>query len=255
MTQSSDKAITTAPTAKAITKKPSVGYVASTSSKSEQERNSLTSARSLFDKIVHVKVGPEAVLFEVHRGLLCYQSAYFHSCLNNNFKEAREGAVTLDDEDPETFKRFYAWLYTGKLLYDGETVEEVAHGELFHLYIFAEKRLAPRFQDAWMDAVISKDRNYANLPVSEDVQEVWDNVCGSSPMRKYLVDLYVRTGDLLDVLSEDKKIVLSKELLASIIRALYPYATLRIDQTGFRVDFWELRCQYHTHEDSSGECV
>lgn len=220
----------------------------------EELRSSLTSARSIYDSMVNVKVGPQAVQFEVHRGLLCYQSAYFNSCLNSTFKEAREKAVTLDDEDPKIFKRFFAWLYTGKLLYDEETVEKVPYGELLRSYIFAEKRLAPRFQNACIDAVILRDKVFQQLPNTEETQRVWDNVCDSSPMRRLLVDLLVLLGDMPKIIHEDSKIDFSADFLASIIRGLY---VLKGSGPLSRqdLDFWGKRCSYHTHEDGSSECV
>ena len=205
-------------------------------------------SRSLYDSLVFLEVGPEAVNFGVHKGLLCRESAYFRSCFNGTFMEAREGRVTLEDEDPEVFKRFNEWLYTGKVLYDDETYENVSFTPLLDLYVFAERRLMPRLQNACIDALISKNKESPHLPPGLAIQYVWDHTFVSSPMRRLLVDLHVRCGDMQGILASDEDIELhSKSFLAAIIVAYYD--AKRDGSIRVYFNFWKERSRYHTDED------
>lgn len=168
------------------------------------------------------------------------------------FREACAGTVTLDDEDPRTFKRFNAWLYTGKLLHDEETIENIAFGRLFELYVFAEKRLIPGLQNACIDAVIYKFLTI--LPCVAHTVKLWENTSDSSPMRKLVVDEFVSYGDVSsDYLGIDGTVdVLSKDFLASLACTSLK---ARVDSTlTYGWDFWTCRCQYHIHDDGSTAC-
>ncbi len=167
--------------------------------------------------------------------------------------EACAGTVTLDDEDPETFKRFNAWLYTGNLMYDEETMQMIEYGRLFELYVFAEKRLIPGLQNACIDAVIHKFLVGKAFPQIKHTVTLWDNTPNSSPMRKLVVDQFVAKGHMVKYLAFDDEVDMhSKDFLASLVRTYY---TARKDgslKPGW--DFWARRCHYHTHEDGSTEC-
>ena len=162
--------------------------------------------------------------------------------------EAREGRVTLEDEDPEVFKRLNEWLYTGEVLYNDETYENLSFAPLLDLYVFAERMLIPRLQMTYIDALISKDKESPNYPPRLPVQHTWDHTFVSSPMRRVLVDLHVRSGDMRGVLASDEDIELfSKSFLAAIVVAYYDAkgdGSIRV-----YFDFWKERSRYHTNED------
>lgn len=241
-----------APKSKTIAKKPSAGLVTLVELLAIIEKL-LTCNRTLYDLVVYVKVGPDGVEYGIHRGLLCYQSAYFRSCFHGPFTEALAGTVTLDDEDPKIFKRFNAWLYTGNLLYDEETIEKIDYDQLFETYVFAEKRLIPNLQNACIDAVIHKDMGDEWAPRQEDVTYLWENTSHKSPMRRLLVDEFVSHVNMPDYLETEEDIEpLSKDFLAALVHVFYKakiYKGLRENH-----DFWGKRCRYHIHEDGTPKC-
>ena len=63
--------------------------------------------------------------FHLHKDLLCNVSEFFSAALTGNFKEAEDGKITLPEQNPETFKYFVHWLYTGSLkgFYYPRTIE------------------------------------------------------------------------------------------------------------------------------------
>ena len=121
---------------------------------------------SLFETIVFVHVGPEQKRYHVHKGLLYSRSGYFEAALMGNFREAEDQVVTLDDEDPETFRTFNAWLYTDVLVEDAGP-EVTSFRSLFNVYLFAEKRIIPLLQNAAIDAIIR-----ANVKISISANEI-----------------------------------------------------------------------------------
>ena len=76
--------------------------------------------RDSFDAIVIVKVGPSKTPFNMHKDLLCSAAPYFKAAFNGNFPEAKSAVLELPEEDVVMFKRFQLWVYTNKLLEEGE---------------------------------------------------------------------------------------------------------------------------------------
>ncbi|KAF2215100.1 hypothetical protein CERZMDRAFT_7580, partial [Cercospora zeae-maydis SCOH1-5] len=92
--------------------------------------------------------------FKVHKGVLCFYSAYFEACLNGEFAEARREVVDLVEEDPKTFRHFVAWLYTRQLPIDHES--EVAGDQCEHinrLWVLADKRQVPLLANRCINAL------------------------------------------------------------------------------------------------------
>jgi hypothetical protein len=63
-------------------------------------------------EIVTIFVGPNRQKFVVHKDLLVTQSNYFKGALTSNlFKEAVEGVVTFEEDDPDAFRLLVNWVY------------------------------------------------------------------------------------------------------------------------------------------------
>jgi hypothetical protein len=62
--------------------------------------------------MVTLFVGPARKKFVVYRGLLVKESQYFRSALGSHmFKEAVEGVMTLEEDDPDAFRLLISWVY------------------------------------------------------------------------------------------------------------------------------------------------
>jgi len=75
---------------------------------------------------VNLYVGPEKKKFVVHKHLLTAQSKYFNGAFNRNFKEASEGSIFLEEDDPEVVDLLVVWLYRGSL---PRASEKVRYGD------------------------------------------------------------------------------------------------------------------------------
>ncbi|KAF2128228.1 hypothetical protein P153DRAFT_50142 [Dothidotthia symphoricarpi CBS 119687] len=94
-----------------------------------------------FDRMMKVMVGAGCVQkeYHIHRGLLCFHSAYFKKLLDGPFEEGGSDSHTLSDVSINTFERFYYWLYTG-VVTDGTGVSDANLGwaDIINLYVFAD---------------------------------------------------------------------------------------------------------------------
>lgn len=70
----------------------------------------------LYDDIVTVSVGPESRAFQIYKPLLCKCSAFFEAAFSDGFVETSTSSVSLGTQDPEVFKAFVCWLYSGSFL-------------------------------------------------------------------------------------------------------------------------------------------
>jgi hypothetical protein len=70
----------------------------------------------MFDTIVTVEVGgPFTKEFHLHKGILKFYSGYFAAALKDNFKEGKEGVLSLPMEYVGTFTNFVGWVYRKSL--------------------------------------------------------------------------------------------------------------------------------------------
>ncbi|KAG2165936.1 hypothetical protein VTO58DRAFT_108796 [Aureobasidium pullulans] len=88
---------------------------------------------------ITVGTGDAAVVFHLPKVLLCNSSTYFKAALNNGFSETATQSICLDDEDPEVFRTYAAWLFEHEVC---QAMDEIAcfESHMFQVYIFADKR-------------------------------------------------------------------------------------------------------------------
>ena len=162
-------------------------------------------------------------------------------------KEAVEGIIYLDEDDPAVFSLFMVWLYTGSLLTDDEVHEKKQiWPNLVGLGIFAELRGIPNLHDAVISGMVRTHELLGSLPSETIVQQTWDNTPDNSLLRAFLCRLFAWKVDMSTYLTSERLDVLSKEFLAGVTRELYDCITL------FRLSGPLERCRYHHHD--SGSC-
>ncbi|KAF5872079.1 uncharacterized protein Bfra_009108 [Botrytis fragariae] len=170
-----------------------------------------------FNKIVsiHVGTGKQRVQFTALAGLLATQAKFFKPLCSDLWKCGREGAISLEDCQPESFEMFLAWLYTkdirnakclGKNITRGNThFRTQAHKykwfQLLHCYFLADYIGAPKFANYMMDALTLAYREWvrdgfvksAKDPLFNKTEEtrklVDSNTVESSPLRALIKDI------------------------------------------------------------------
>lgn len=167
------------------------------------------------------------------------------------FKEAEEGLIILEDEDPDVFERFNGWLYTGDLLKEVETSATISWSELLDMCIFAEKRDVPRLHNATIDAMIRTIGAKRTVPGTE-IGYAWNNTADSSKLHDFLVDLYVKKADVQKCLRREgsKSEAIPYDFIAEIAIGLYKSR----EGGAVHIDMWKDRCRWHIHETADPPC-
>ncbi|KAI5853391.1 hypothetical protein BZA05DRAFT_444411 [Tricharina praecox] len=63
---------------------------------------------------LEIVVGPEQKVLYAHKAILAARSEWFRSALRPAFREAREGRITVLEDDPKIFEALLEFLYTGE---------------------------------------------------------------------------------------------------------------------------------------------
>jgi BTB/POZ domain len=147
-------------------------------------------------------VGDQHEIFGIHERLIRASSPFFDKAMSDKWQESLQRSIQLPDDEPKIFQLYVHWLY-----YDTFPVFSDEPGssgnaeylELIKAYILSDKLLDSRFQNAVIDAIIEKSVSKARdgsywFPVGEAIDYAYSNTNESAPIRKLLVDLYVRHG-------------------------------------------------------------
>ncbi|MCJ1246072.1 hypothetical protein MMC30_003276 [Trapelia coarctata] len=149
----------------------------------------LSPRSTLYNNIVFVIVGPEKVKFGVHEGLLVRKSSFFRAALMGQFKEAVEGTVVLESDDPRVFEVFTSWLYTRKLCYTYQDILTHCNSHrLTELYVFGDRYDIPMLRNDAIDALVENWKVRSDMPFSS-FRRVYDATPPNNPLRRLLVDM------------------------------------------------------------------
>lgn len=88
--------------------------------------------------------------FNLHRSLVCKESARLSKTFQGAFKEAAEQECTLSEEDPRLFGYFVEYLYREGWLHDSNNKTDLHLDEILilaRLYTMGDRLMAKDFQD------------------------------------------------------------------------------------------------------------
>ncbi|KAL8803142.1 MAG: hypothetical protein Q9200_006340 [Gallowayella weberi] len=132
--------------------------------------------------------------------------------MNGAWVEAQTGIINLSADDPEVFEVFQYWLYAHDLGLDSDQMEDTSL--ILSLWVFGDKVQVPDFQNAALDALRSAVvplLKHTRLFRLQDIQTIFEHTGEGSPLRKFIVDLYVWDGPL-------------NGLMAKLLEENYPQA-------------------------------
>ncbi|KAL9582618.1 MAG: hypothetical protein Q9212_003197 [Teloschistes hypoglaucus] len=144
--------------------------------------------------VVTIKVGIELRQREyvIHTELLCFYSPFFKKAINSDFAEGTTGVVHLPDDEYEVFEIFQNWLYRDKL--ELTSAEAAKMTLLLGLWVFGDKIQAPGFQNAAIEALRDRTVGTPRIFRLKDILFAFGNTLTKSPLRQFIVDLYVWEG-------------------------------------------------------------
>ena len=151
--------------------------------------------------IVTLVVGEAAILFNVHRDLLCNASPFFRSAFVGvgSFKETSEQSMTLADDDVDAFERLVHWIYVRKYpLSDVKTSGgcQMGYMQLAMLYVIAEKYGVTELKNDIIDKVFEIRLKANPPPYKPVIKYLYSNTTAGLAFRALLAAWYVTDIDL-----------------------------------------------------------
>lgn len=153
----------------------------------------LPSSHLLSGRTITVLVGPDKKRWSLHENLLVHLSDFFRASFRSGFREAADGVLVLEDDDPRAFELFVGYAYSQCL---GDTMgttqafsvpegKKITLRDYLSLYVLACKYLMDDLQNQLIDAVYT----YCERPASvtlPDIQYIYENTTSGSKMRELL---------------------------------------------------------------------
>ncbi|TGO53645.1 hypothetical protein BOTNAR_0290g00070 [Botryotinia narcissicola] len=142
--------------------------------------------------LINVGTGKQRVQFTAMAGLLATQAKFFKPLCSDLWKCGREGVISLEDYQPESFEIFLAWLYTkdirnAKCLGKNITRTDYIGAPKFTNYMMDALTLAYR---EWVRGGFVKSAKDSLFNKTEETQKLVDsNTVESSPLRALIKDI------------------------------------------------------------------
>jgi hypothetical protein len=207
--------------------------------------------RRVDSKPIVVRVGTTKQEFYVHEELLRASSKFFDTALKKEWKEGQEAAVDLRDVEPDQFRAWVKFLYTGRIFVeqkDGESeVEECIEGRLWaELYALQDFLGDGDFGDALIDAIIERMITLRKWPVMFP-NFVYLHSETASSHRLLAVDSYVNIWNRSTFENLGGH---PAQFLGDILKAIGPRLHKGIKGVDIKVWFDKVdNCKYHNHGD------
>lgn len=130
--------------------------------------------------------------FTVLHSFATKSSKLMQRMFSRNWRESRDGRVSLPETKVADFEVYLEWLYTGYVV----TLDELwsLGPTLLRLYLLGDFLIDDRFCNAVIDALIGDSQAVSPWLVfyPTDIDSVWNKTMPGSRMRKVLVDLIIR---------------------------------------------------------------
>jgi hypothetical protein len=109
---------------------------------------------------LEIIVGPERQVLHAHKAILAARSDWFRSALRSGFREAREGRITVLEDDPKIFEALLEFLYTGEYplssLENNSRAAQIKPQEQIHFSPRSPPTIPPRvIEDSSSSSVMS----------------------------------------------------------------------------------------------------
>ncbi|OQO01633.1 hypothetical protein B0A48_12669 [Cryoendolithus antarcticus] len=182
------------------------------------------------DDMVTLLVGPYETKMAVHASHLQNSSEFSKLALQKWWQEGEERTIRLPEERPDDFRYYLHFLYKHEIAtepLDNPAGFDIAERYAFHadLYLLGERMQDRDFKNAIIDCMIETNelRNECNdteCPHVDTITTVYEGTPAPSPMRRLLVDMYVRQGDATWFAGADMRGG-HPDFMADLVAALY----------------------------------
>lgn len=141
----------------------------------------------------------------VHADCLTARSEFFAAALSKAWKEGQTRTIKLPEDDPATAAQYLDFCYHNYRLptqqkFTSDQIKSMFFA-LARLYVFGERVLDSTLRDATINQLITFSDvvnddlpAYPHYPGPKAIEMVYEGTTEAAPMRKLLVDMYVRLG-------------------------------------------------------------
>lgn len=141
-------------------------------------------------------MGPDAIVYYVHKDVLFKASPVLKAAFSGNFKEATDMQMPLPEDDVDSVDRMIQFLYSRRL--DVTTPENPdalneCYWQLAKLNVIADKYDILDLKNGIIDQLFKLCRSDINGPRAPVVTFVYDHTTQNSLFRKVIVAGYVET--------------------------------------------------------------
>ena len=219
------------------------------------DHNGLISSRSMLTGgVITIYVGPKRKEYQIHKDLLT-SCEYWRRYLDLELDEDSEMYLRL--ERPEVWILFVNWLYRGSLkdiCMEDKDVAKAQVKQYVWLYIKAEQWAIPALQNKIMDRLTAWTIDIWDCFTCENIDLIYKNISGGSPLRSYVVDSFLTQSSLWDADSEKggRAARLKSQLDSGNKQfALECFEALMqlISRSELLAPGRKIGCTYHKHED------
>lgn len=140
----------------------------------------------------------------VHAPYLSARSEFFRAALSKDWKEGQSRVIKLPEDDPSTVAQYLDFVYKDRLPTQRKWFPDQAkfmYFALAQLYVYGERVLDVVIRNTIVEHFVSfsnvVNRDLPTHPFYPDpavVEIVYEGTTATSPMRRLLVDIYVRHG-------------------------------------------------------------
>ena len=190
--------------------------------------------------------------FYVHEEVAAEFSDFLKAAIQGGFSEAQDRIVRLPDDDPELFKIFLAFTYTGRVYCtkadDRESPnEDREKGRLADAWMMAERLQSVKFKDAIVDSLIANMLSTGTYPTGT-YKGIYAESAGPSGMRKLHVDIAVFSWSNKDLEDADRDEAWQDFFYDVAVRSQAFGIAGRPRQEPWKEASW---CRYHDHGDAA----
>ena len=148
---------------------------------------------------VDVGTSPKNQTFAVHDHLFTSRSKFFKAALNGKWKESKERAIALREQDPHAFELYVGWVYHRKLFSIDDSEKDLEQSRrnetivLVNAFILADMIGDLEFADVIIDALINCEAASNSCPVWA-IKPIYDQLPESSPLGRLMIDMFLFAG-------------------------------------------------------------
>lgn len=142
-----------------------------------------------YKETIIICVGPELEEFTVHKSVATKSSEFIRAALSNDWKEAKEKRVTIEDTEVQTFENYLHWLYTSELITSTKPNDH-SYLPIVKLYILGDYLNDSLFCNAALERVVKNRYETHGVPSPHSVKMAYERTPEGSPLRKIFREFF-----------------------------------------------------------------